>query len=92
MCDLPEVLDLGDVASAFHMTRSGARRAVLRGDFGPYSTIGRRVFLRRTSVLDTMVVRETKPTGRAGPPPVPEAPAWAKILLRRGRRSTATGT
>lgn len=83
---LPEVMDLAAVATAFRMTRSGARRAVLRGDLGPYSRVGRRIFLRRVSVLDALKSREVVPPPR-DPPPVPVAPEWARGLLRRGRRA-----
>lgn len=86
---LPDVLDLGAVAVAFGMTRSGARRAVLRGDLGPYSRIGRRVFLRRDSILSALKAREVTPAPRPGPPPIPAPPEWARALLRRGRHSTA---
>lgn len=84
---LAEVLDLGAVAAAFGMTRSGARRAVIRGDFGPYFNVGRRIFLRRESMLEAVKAREVTPTPRPGPPPVPEPPAWARDLLRRGSRA-----
>jgi hypothetical protein len=87
---LPEVMDLGAIASAFGMTRSGARRAVLRGEFGPYFRVGRRAFVRRDSMLDTFTAREvhTTPIGVA---PVPVAPEWAMDLLRRGRRRPSKG-
>ena len=81
---LPEVLDLGAVALAFGMTRSGARRAVVRGDLGPYFTVGRRLFLRRDAMLAAVAARETVPTPRPAPPPVPVAPEWARTLLKRG--------
>lgn len=83
---LPEVLDLGAIGAAFGMTRNGARRAVLRGDYGPYFTIGRRIFVRRESMLAAFKAREITATSRVGPLPVPEAPAWAVSLLKRGRR------
>ncbi len=80
---LPEVLDLAAVGRAFGLTRSGARRAVLRGELGPFFTVGRRMFLRRDSLLAAVAAREVTPAP-AAPPPVPEAPEWASRLLRRG--------
>ncbi|MCC6738415.1 MAG: hypothetical protein IT452_05170 [Planctomycetia bacterium] len=49
---IPDVLDLGVVCLLFGFkTRSGARRAVVSGDIGPFFRIGRRIFLRRESIL-----------------------------------------
>lgn len=90
--DLPEVLDVGDVAAVFHLTRSGARRGILRGDFGAYSAIGRRLYLLRADVLESLRSRQVRPDPRPSAPPVPDAAPWAKILLRRGRRSPPAGT
>lgn len=81
-----DVLDLGALAALFGMTRSGARRALLRGDLGPYFTVGRRLFVRRAAMLAAVQAREVTPQPRPEPLPVPVAPEWARDLLRRGGR------
>jgi hypothetical protein len=82
-----DVLDIAGIANEFRMTRSGARRALKRGDFGAYFLVGRRAFVRRASMLAAVAAREVTPAPRS-PIPIPEAPEWAKALMRpraRGR-------
>jgi hypothetical protein len=59
---LPEVLLSPDIALLMGgVAASTARRAVLRGEFGPYLRIGRRLALRRESVLEALAAREVHP-------------------------------
>src|SRR5262245_37123079 len=83
---LPEILLIADLALAFRMTPSGTARAVHRGLFGPWGRVGRKIVLRRESVLATLRSREVAPP-LISPAPIPVAPQWAKDLLARGRRS-----
>jgi len=80
-----EVVSLDALAAVFGMTASGARRAVLRGEFGPYFRVGRAMFLRRTSILAALAAREVDPGPPPDAPPIPEAPAWARESLRPRR-------
>ena len=49
---LPEVMAPPDVRAAFRLeTDSAARRAILRGDAGPFIRRGRRLYVLRTSFL-----------------------------------------
>ena len=84
---IPEVLDLAAIGRLFGMTRSGARRVVLRGELGPHFTVGRRLFLLRKMMLAAIEKRQEHPAPR-DPPPVPVPPPWAVALMRRGRRRT----
>jgi hypothetical protein len=54
----PEVLFLPDIAIVLQIGRSTARRAVLRGQLGPYIRVGRRIAVLRTSFLDALAARE----------------------------------
>lgn len=56
---LPEILFIPDLALALLTSESTARRAVLRGDCGPYLRFGRRLAVRRESLLDSLEARET---------------------------------
>ena len=67
---LPEVLFIPDLALALQVSDSTARRAVLRGDCGPYFRFGRRLAVRRESFLDSLAARET--------------PAWPRLLNTSG--------
>ena len=58
---LPEILFIPDVAVALSVSESAARRAVLRGDCGPYLRIGRRLAVRRDSFLAALQLREISP-------------------------------
>lgn len=81
--DLPLVMLPADVAAALGLkSASAARRAILRGECGPYSRRGRRLLLRREAFLEALRARETTPPmrGGEGPPPVP--PRWAPALSR----------
>lgn len=59
---LPEVLGLREIAAVFGFrTRSGARRAAIRGDFGAFARVGRKLIFRRESVLAALASREATP-------------------------------
>ena len=55
---LPEVMFIPDVALALRAGEDAARRAVLRGDCGPYIRVGRRLAVLRESFLQAMVDRQ----------------------------------
>ena len=55
---LPELLLVPDVALALDISRSGARKAIVRGDFGPFLRLCRRLAVRRESFLETLRARE----------------------------------
>ena len=64
---LPEILFTPDLALALGgISESAARRIVLRGDCGPHVRIGRRLAVRRESLLDAFAERETGAGGRRG--------------------------
>ncbi len=78
--DLPLVMLPADVAAALGLkSTSAARRAILRGECGPYSRRGRRLILRREAFLEALQSREVP----AKPTPVPERPAprWVSRLV-----------
>ncbi|MEZ6010109.1 MAG: hypothetical protein R3F05_20430 [Planctomycetota bacterium] len=56
---LPEILFSPDLALALGgVTPSAARRAVLRGECGPYLRLGRRIAVRREAFLAALAERE----------------------------------
>ncbi len=63
---------------------SGALRAVRREGI-PHVRIGRRVGVRIAALDEWLKAREVATAPRPSPPPIPEAPAWAKALLERRR-------
>lgn len=72
---LPEVLFLPDLAIALGLqSASAARRALLRGDCGPYLRIGRRLAIRREALLQSLAAREVHPLPRS-PGPGQESPS-----------------
>ena len=80
---LPEVLDAGDVTLALgYKSRSAGRRAILRGDCGPFVRQGRKLLVLRTDFLRALEERREHPT----PEPTPEPPDWARKILARHRR------
>jgi hypothetical protein len=65
---LPEVLLVPDLAAVLGgLTPSATRRAVLRGDFGPFVRIGRRLAVRREALLDALAARELDPAATHHP-------------------------
>jgi len=81
---LPEVMFVPDVALALAVKPSAARKAILRGDCGPYLRLGRRLAVRRESFLATLAAREVLPEcpTRLGRPPAP-SPKYLKLLKSR---------
>lgn len=64
---LPEILFVPDLALALGgVSHRSARRAVLHGDCGPFLRIGRRLAVRRESLLEALRAREIQPL-RADP-------------------------
>ena len=82
---LPEAMTDADLAVALNVTPSAARRIRLREGL-PFARVGRRAITRREAFLAWLAAKETVAAPRPGPPPIPVAPAWARDLLRRGRR------
>ncbi len=58
---LPEILFVPDVGLVYGLTDSAARKAILRGDCGPYVRIGRRLAVRRESFLAALEANEIDP-------------------------------
>lgn len=70
---LPEVMLAEDVAAVLDLTPSGARRAIRRGECGPYLRIGRRLAMLRESFLRSLTRRQ-RPTSSLLPlQPPPDA-------------------
>ena len=58
---LPEILFVPDIALTLLLSHSAARRAILRGECGPYSRIGLRLAVRRESFLAALEARQVAP-------------------------------
>lgn len=87
---LPEVLRVEDVAAVLGVKASAARKAVARGDCGPFVRLGRRMLVRRESFLASLAARESAPP----PAPsriVPPKPKPEFVALLHGRGSCARG-
>ena len=57
---LPALLLIPDIAQLLGVSRSAARKAVLRGDLGPYVRLNkRRLAVLRDSFLESLRARET---------------------------------
>lgn len=54
---LPQILFVHDIGLALQISPSGARRAILRGECGPYLRVGRRLAVLRESFLTTLAKR-----------------------------------
>ncbi|MBI3272219.1 MAG: hypothetical protein HYZ53_24720 [Planctomycetes bacterium] len=84
---LPEVLLSEDLALALGVSPSAARRAVLRGQCGPYVRLGRRLCVRRPAFLAALEARETTPLPPPGPVAVaPPQSEYVRLLMGRPRR------
>lgn len=60
---LPQVMFVRDIGLALQLGPDAARRAILRGDCGPFFRVGRRLALRRDSFLAALASREQDPAG-----------------------------
>ncbi len=58
---LPEVMFVPDIALALRVGENTARKAVLRGDLGPFLRLGRRVAVLRESFLAALERRQEVP-------------------------------
>ena len=84
---LPEILFIPDLSLAIGVTESAARKAVLRGECGPFVRIGRRLAVLRESFLAALAEREEKPIARKPRPAIPSPkPEYLKLLQSRSRR------
>ena len=69
---VPDILHAEDVKAIFRFQSiSGARAAITAGRFGPYTRIGRRLVLRRESVLAHLAAEEEDPARDRGPRELP---------------------
>ena len=66
---LPEVLFVLDIALILGVKRSAARKAIRRGDCGPYLRLGRRLAVLRESLLEALREREVRPRQLRALPP-----------------------
>jgi hypothetical protein len=62
---LPEILFVPDVALALQIGRPTARRMILAGECGPFMRVGRRLAVRRESLLRALAEREIHPAAGA---------------------------
>ncbi len=60
---LPEVMFVPDLALDLGTREQAARRALLRGECGPYLQIGRRLAVPRDPFLSSLAQREQPPNG-----------------------------
>ena len=79
---LPEVLHAEDLAAAFRIRVSAARKRIARGDFGPRCKIGRRWVVRRESLLKHLAAQEALPRADK-PEPAPPGPMPAYVRRLR---------
>lgn len=85
----PALLFLADLAPILGLASpSAARRFVLKQGV-PFVRVGRRLAVRPVSLDAWLAERETRTEGPPVAPPVPTPPAWARDLLKRGRRNRA---
>ena len=84
---LPDLVTPAILAAAVGMTTSAVCRQILAGTWGPFTRLGRRLILRRASILEALAEREVRVAPRA-PVPTARRPAWASNLPtpRPGRR------
>ena len=74
---LPEVLFVPDLALALGLSESAARRAILRGDCGPFLRMGRRLAVLRESFLTALETRQVSAPGKTLQLLRPSAPSGA---------------
>lgn len=88
---LPELLATEDVALVLRVGVSAAQKAISAGTLGPYSRIGRRIYVRREVLLEAIRSQEVSAPLRLLPVPPPPSPRsniirlLPKALRRRGR-------
>jgi hypothetical protein len=83
----PVLLFLDALAPVLGLASASATRRYVLREGVPFVRIGRRMAVRASTLDAWLAERETVAEGApAGPPPVPEAPAWARDLLRRRRK------
>lgn len=58
---LPELMFVPDLTAALQLGPQATRRAVLRGEVGPYLRIGNRLAVLRESFLAALTRRQTLP-------------------------------
>ena len=61
---LPQILLVPDIGLALQLSNHGARRAILRGECGPYFRVGRRLAVLRESFLAALTSRQEGPGPR----------------------------
>jgi hypothetical protein len=88
---LPLVLYGHDLARALGVASVSAALRIIRREGIPFVRIGRRLGVRTAALDQWLRASETATEPRPAPPPVPQAPEWARHLLRRGRRPRQGG-
>ncbi len=85
---LPEIMFVPDVALATGTGDSAARKAIVRGDYGPYFRVGRRLAVLHESFIAALKAREIEPglPQHAAKPPRPNRKFVEMLENRRGRR------
>ena len=83
---LPEILAIEDLARALHVSRKTARRKATSGQLGPWTRIGRRIYITRETLMDTLARPSTVPTAPRPSPSVPHPDPSIVARLCRGRR------
>jgi len=58
---LPQVMFVRDIGLALQLGPDAARRAILRGECGPFIRVGRRLAVLRDSFLASLAKRQTGP-------------------------------
>ena len=86
----PILLFVDDLSDILKLTRGAVRKAIQRGEFGPYLYIGRRLAVRRESFVAALKAREIAPP-KAGHSratrPIPDKAFLEKFQEERSRRT-----
>lgn len=84
------LLFVDDLCAILKLTAGAIRKALHRREFGPYLHIGRRLAVRRESLLATLKAREITPPGATPPPatrPTPDRNFLDKLRKGKTRRT-----
>ena len=90
---LSGILFVSDLAQVLQLTPGAIRKMLHRGELGPYFYIGRRLAVRRESLIATLKAREITPPGTNPPPatrPTPDREFLKKLRKGKPRRTRNT--